>query len=125
MAELDSAVLHRVEDLQCGHDLAGGKGLDLEFAVCRLGHELGNELTGAKERVERLWPAGRQPPFEGRRRLGNRRSGNGCGREARRGRLDELTTFHTSLSLDPMRRVIRMLLRNPASASAPRRNGPP
>ena len=34
----DGAVLHGIEHLQAGHDFAGGKDLDLEFVVGRLGH---------------------------------------------------------------------------------------
>ena len=33
VAALDGAVLHRIGDLQAGHDLAGGEHLDLELAV--------------------------------------------------------------------------------------------
>ena len=37
MAHLDGAVLHGIEHLQAGHDLAGGEDLDLELVVGELG----------------------------------------------------------------------------------------
>src|SRR4029077_13628721 len=38
VAQFDRAVLDGVKDLQAGHDFAGSKRLNLEFAVCRFRH---------------------------------------------------------------------------------------
>ena len=63
VAHLDGAVLHGVEHLQARHDLAGGEDLDLELVVGDLGDALGEIFAAAVERIERLRPACRQPPF--------------------------------------------------------------
>src|SRR5262249_7172007 len=99
MAHLDGAVLHRIEDLQSRHDLARRERLDLKLVIGRLGDVLGDGLAGAEQRIERFGPARRQPPFEGRHGLSDRRLGDGGGGDAGRGRLDELTTFHFGVSL--------------------------
>ena len=52
MADLDGAVLHGVEHLQAGDDLARGEGLDLEFVVGGLADGLGHHLGAAMQRVE-------------------------------------------------------------------------
>ena len=48
MTHLDGAILHGVEHLQRRHNLAGGEGLDLEFAIGRLGNVFRKADTGAK-----------------------------------------------------------------------------
>ena len=54
MAHLDGAVLHGVEQLQAGHDLARREHLDLKLVVGRFGDRLGEDLGAAIERIERL-----------------------------------------------------------------------
>ena len=63
MADLDRVVLHRVEDLERRHDLAGGEDADLELVVGRLRDALGHVLGAAVQRVEALRKARRQRQF--------------------------------------------------------------
>ena len=95
MADLDGAVLHGVENLQAGNDLAGGESLDLEFVVGGFADRLGHHLGAAMQRVERFRPARRHAPFDLRHRLRDRRRGHGCRpRDANSGDLDKVSTFH-------------------------------
>src|SRR5262249_87829 len=94
VADLDRPILHGVEPLQARHDLARGEGLDLEFVVRDLGNTLGKIFAAAIERIERLWPACRQPPFDLRAGLRDRRRGNRGRSKAQPRRLQEFTTFH-------------------------------
>ena len=64
VAHLDRAALDGVEDLKAGDDLAGREGLDLEPVAGDLGDALAEVLASAVERVERLRPARRKPPFD-------------------------------------------------------------
>ena len=57
MADLDGAVLYGIDDLQAGHDFAGGENLDLKLVVGRLGDGFGHHLGAAIQRVERFRPA--------------------------------------------------------------------
>ena len=93
VAHLDGAALHGVEHLQSRHDLAGGEHLDLEFVVGDLGDALGEIFAAAIERIERLRPACRQPPFQFRRRLGDRRRGNRRTGKADAGGFQKFTAF--------------------------------
>jgi hypothetical protein len=95
VSHLDRAVLHRVEHLQARHNFAGGENLDLEFVVGGLGDALGHVFRTAVKRVERLRPAGRQPPFHFRHRLGNGRRSHRGGRKTHSRSFQELTTFHS------------------------------
>ena len=79
MAELHRAGLHGVEHLQRRHDLARGKGADLEFAVGQLADAARHEIGAAEQRVKALWPARCQPPLDGRLRLRDRGRGDGAG----------------------------------------------
>src|SRR6516165_799891 len=99
VTHLDGAVLHGVEHLQARYDLAGGEGLDLEFAVGGLGNIFRKADTGAEQGIERLRPARGQPPPQLRIGLRDgRRSNRGAG-DADTGSLQELTTFHSLLPL--------------------------
>src|SRR5262249_24606611 len=79
VAQLDAAGRNRVGGLQPRHDFAGGKGLDLELVVGRLGNVFGEVFRSAVERVERLRPACGPAPLELRRPLGEGRSGHPAG----------------------------------------------
>ena len=97
VAQFDGAILDCVEHLQAGHDLTGGKVLNLKLAVRCLGNVFGKSVTSTVDRIERLRPAGRQAPFERRaglrdRRLGDRGDG---GAGAKSGK--KLTAFHLVL----------------------------
>src|SRR5712692_5340401 len=94
VAHLDGAVLHRVEHLQPGHDLAGRKALDLELVVGDFGDAFSDVLDGAEQRIERFRPARRQAPPQFRRRLGDGRGGDRGGRKPDPGGFQEFTTFH-------------------------------
>ncbi len=54
MAHFDGAVGHGVRGVQSGHDLAGGKHLDLEFVVGQLRDRLGEDFGRAVNGVERF-----------------------------------------------------------------------
>src|SRR5712692_797348 len=94
VAHLDGAVLHRVEHLQPGHDLAGRKALDLELVVGDFGDAFSDVLDGAEQRIERFRPARRQAPPQFRRRLGDGRGGDRGGPKPDPGGFQEFTTFH-------------------------------
>src|SRR5262249_26818733 len=51
MADLDGAVLNRVENLQSRHDFARGEGLNLKLVVGGLGHMLGEGFASAVKSV--------------------------------------------------------------------------
>src|SRR5262249_51226508 len=82
-----------VKRLKAGNDLAGGKHLDLELIVGRLGNHLRNRLGYAVERVERFRKARRQSPFDGRVGLRDSGLGDRSRRNAETGRSQKLTTF--------------------------------
>ena len=91
VAGLDGAVLHRVEHLQAGHDLARGEGLELEVAVGHFAHHAAHRLHAALERIETLGIAAGHAPFDllvglRDRGCGERRRGNahGAGASLRR-----------------------------------------
>src|SRR5262249_37641010 len=92
--DLDRPILHSVEHLQAGHDLARREGLDLEFVVCDLGNTLGKIFAAAIERIERLWTACCQPPFDLRAGLRDRWCSNRGRSKAQARSLQEFTTFH-------------------------------
>ena len=94
MAHLDGAVADRVGDLRRADDFAGGEGLDLELAVGRFRHELGDDFGGAVDGVEGFREARLQAPFDLGHRLGDRRCGDGRGGRADCRSLQKLTTFH-------------------------------
>ena len=94
VAHLDGAVLHRVGSGKAGHDLAGGKNLNLEFVVGRFSHRLGEDLRRAIDGVERFREARGQPPFELGHGLRDRGLGDRGGGGGKPRRLQELTTFH-------------------------------
>jgi hypothetical protein len=94
VTHLDGAVLHRIDHLKAGNDFTGGEHLDLEFVVGGLCHRLAQDLGTAVQRIERFRPAAGHPPFDLGRGLRNRRRGNGRGRDAYSGGLDEVTSFH-------------------------------
>ena len=64
MAALHRAVLHGIDHLQAGNDLAAGEGLDLELVVGHRRNALADEVGAAVQRVERLGPACRLPPLD-------------------------------------------------------------
>jgi hypothetical protein len=97
VAELDGALLHSIENLQAGHNLAGGKDLDLEFVVRDIGDVLCKILAAAIQRVERLRPTRSEPPFQLRHRLRDRRRGNRRSSKPRAGGAQEFTAFHSFL----------------------------
>ena len=98
MADFDGAVLNGIENLQARHDLARGKGLNLELAVSRLGHVFGKGLASAVDGVERFWPACRQSPSDLRRRLGNGRRSERRDGHASRANFEKFTAFHGHVS---------------------------
>ena len=63
VAALDRLVLHGIDDLQAGHDLAGGEDADLELVVGEGRDALGEVLARAIDRVERLGEARGQAPL--------------------------------------------------------------
>src|SRR5262245_5140052 len=83
MATFGGSVLHGIDDLKAGDDLARSKSLDLEFVIRQRGHPLADEISAAEERVERFWPTRCLAPFDLRQRLRNGRRGNRCRRHAR------------------------------------------
>jgi hypothetical protein len=100
VADLDAAVLHRIDDLQAGDDFARGENLDLEFAVGRLAHGLGHHVGAAVNGFQRLRPTRRHPPLDDRHRLRDGRRCNRGGRGKTDARcLEKLTTFHPVTSL--------------------------
>jgi hypothetical protein len=52
MTHLDGAVLHCVEHLQTGHDLARGEHLNLKLILAELGNPSGHVFRRAVERIE-------------------------------------------------------------------------
>ncbi len=85
MAALDSGVLHGIEHLQAGHDLAGRECPDLEFVFGDFGDALGHDVRRAEDRVEALRKTRREAPLDRRLRLRDGRCGNGpCGEACRR-----------------------------------------
>ena len=105
LAALDGLVLHRVDDLQAGHDLAGGEDADLELVVGQAGDALGEVLARAEDRVERLGKARREAPFDLGHRLRDGRRGDGRrggdSRTADTGRAQEFATLHCSFPINP------------------------
>ena len=93
MAALDGAVLHGIDHLQAGNDLAAGKGLDLELVVGQRGNALADEVGAAVQRVERLGPARRLPPLDLGHRLRDRRGRDGRGRGTKAGDAHALQEF--------------------------------
>jgi hypothetical protein len=91
---LHGSVLHGVEHLQSGNDLARGEHLDLEFVVCDLGDALGHELGTAVQGVERFRPTRGQAPLNLRHGLRDGRRSDCRAGEADTGRLQEFTTLH-------------------------------
>ena len=98
MAALDRLVLHGIDDLQAGHDLAGGEDADLELVVGEGRDALGEELARAIDRVERLGEARGQTPLHFGHRLSDgrrcERAGDGYGTTTHTGGPQELATLH-------------------------------
>src|SRR5205814_4839068 len=87
------------ERLQGRHDFARREYLNLELVVGGFRHELAEGLAASPQRVERLRPARRQPPFElGHRLRDGRRCDRGGRGEAEPRRLQKFTTLHDTSS---------------------------
>ena len=116
LAHLDRAVLHRVEHLQARDDLARREGADLELVVGRLGHDLGEVLDAAVQRVERLGEARGQAPVELGRGLGDGgrrdRAGGRRGGGADTGGAEEFATLHEETPGSSMK-IARLMTRDP------------
>ncbi|CFP67346.1 Uncharacterised protein [Bordetella pertussis] len=96
MAALDGAVLDCVQDLQRGHDLAGGKRADAELAVRGFAYVFGQVLAAREDSIGAAGKAGGQAPVDGG---GILRQGGGCqgcatGGGAQCGLLEERTALH-------------------------------
>src|SRR5439155_11263746 len=78
VTHLDGVVLNRLDDAGRRHDFAAGKSLDLELAVGHVADSLGESLSAAIERIERLRKTRGEAPFELRRRLGDGGGGERC-----------------------------------------------
>jgi len=64
VAHLDRALLHGVERLQAGDDLAGGEDADVELAAGDLAQAVGEQLGTAVQRVDALREARRHAPLD-------------------------------------------------------------
>ena len=67
VAAFHRAVLHRVEYLQAGYQLAAGEHADVEFAVGQRRHAFGQDFSRTIDGIQTLGEARRQPPFHHRR----------------------------------------------------------
>jgi hypothetical protein len=88
VTSLDCAVLHRVKHLETGNQLACRKCPDLKFAVSGLGNAPGQDIGGAKDRIEALAETRCQTPLDLRLILGDggfrQARGQRCGRNRAR-----------------------------------------
>ena len=88
-----------IERLQTGDELAGRKGLDLEFVIGGLGDIFREGLRRAVDGVERFREARGQAPFDFRRALRDRGCSSQRRRAGDRAAPEECTTFHDGGSL--------------------------
>ena len=96
VAELDGAVLRRVQDLQPGDEFTPGESADREVAVGHVADRLGDLIRAAEDGVEALGPARRHAPVDLGIRLRDCRRGDTAGRGAYRRFLEKRTTLHNS-----------------------------
>ena len=98
----DRLVLHGIDDLQARDDLAGCEHANLELVVGQRGDTLGEELTRAEDRVERLRKARGHTPLHLGHGLGNcwsrKRTRSGYCRTTNAGGAHELATLHLKIT---------------------------
>jgi hypothetical protein len=108
LAGLDGAVLHGVQHLQAGHDLARRERPDLELPIGRRGDALAHAIEGAEDRVQVLRIAGGEAPFDLGQGLGDGGLGKARGQRCNRGGTRRRPTqkfpaFHGFVSPDGLR----------------------
>jgi hypothetical protein len=79
MADFDRTLLHGIQGLQAGNDLAAREDADVELAAGHFTQAVGQHV-GTVDGVQALREAGGQAPLDGRQFSGNGRGGQGgCG----------------------------------------------
>ena len=97
MAALDGALLHGVQRLQAGNDLAARKDADIELAAGQGAHPVGQHVGTAEDGIQALRETRRQAPLDGGQGLGDGRcgdGGSGAGSGADGSFLQKITTLH-------------------------------